>query len=115
MSEQYDEVVFTDPTESFFQELLEVVNLPPITLKDERAQAAVLSYSDEQTFLQLLEAKRFLFDELNQVKKHFLLVERETNEIDTSIKELQHQLKANRKKPPLKTAETGSASKKQKS
>jgi hypothetical protein len=76
----------------------------------------VASYSDEHTFLQLLEAKKFLNQELHQVKSRFLLVEEETKEIDTAMRTLQETIKANRKKPPPRAAgPTGTASKKQKS
>jgi hypothetical protein len=109
-------VVFTDPTEDYYQELLELGNLPPINLKNERAQAAVASYSDEHSFLQLLEAKKFLTRELQQVKSRFLVVEGETKEIDTAMRTLQESIKASRKKPPPRAAvATGAASKKQKS
>jgi hypothetical protein len=64
----------------------------------------------------LLEAQRFLTQELQQVKSRFLLVEAETKEIDTAMRAFQENLKANRKKPPPRAAATtGTASKKQKS
>ncbi|CAB9500274.1 AF-9 homolog [Seminavis robusta] len=117
VSESYDEVVFTDPTEQYYRDLLEVGKLKPVTLKEERVQAAVAEYNDEQTFLQLLEAKQFLTQELQQVKSRFQRVDTETKDIDSSIRKLQEKVRASRKKPPPSSARSApaTAAKKQKS
>lgn len=93
VSETYDEVVFSDPTEVFYKQLLQVSELPVVHLKEDRVQGALKPYSDEQQFLALLEAKKFLERELVTVKSRFQLVESESKLVDAAIREVQERNK----------------------
>ncbi|KAI2510253.1 YEATS family [Fragilaria crotonensis] len=59
VAEVYDEVVFTDPKESFFQSLMKVAEVPKIPFPDDAVQACVQRYSDEDDFQALLKLKSF--------------------------------------------------------
>ena len=109
MAETYDEVVFTDPTEAFYNQLKQLSQLPPVPLKEARVQKALQQYSDEDEFLALLEAKKFLEQELVTVKARFQQVDKEQTLVDQAIR-LQQEKITKTKRAQRATA----ASKKQK-
>lgn len=88
ISEKYDEVVFTDPKESFFQSLLRVSQLPKLVFPDEAVQACFLTYSDEDDFQKLLEAQLFLETELKKIKARMKLATDEMDQVDDALREL---------------------------
>ena len=104
MAETYDEVVFTDPTEQFYQHLLQVASLPPIEMKETRVQQAVLQYNDQDEFLALIEAKKFLERELVTVKDRFQQVERGHFQVDEAIREVQEKIKTRKAQQREKAA-----------
>mmetsp|Transcript_54147 Transcript_54147/g.131396 ORF Transcript_54147/g.131396 Transcript_54147/m.131396 type:complete len:379 (+) Transcript_54147:178-1314(+) len=102
LAEIYDEVVFTNPTEDFYQSLQQIDQLPKIelvsanaTTTEEASSSAnrnsqlkkehVEYYNDEDDFLALVAAQKFLKDELSKVKRRFENVTGETTSADRSI------------------------------
>jgi YEATS domain-containing protein 4 len=107
LDEVYDEVVFTNPTEDFYQSLQQIEHLPKIELESAAADGGgdnegvrgggtsssrsqlkkehVNYYNDEEDFLALIAAQKFLQDELSKVKRRFEIVTEETSAIDRSI------------------------------
>lgn len=107
MAETYESVAFTDPTEVFYQHLLRVSSLPAVFLKEERVQGALGKFSDEQDFQALLEAKKFLENEISGVRERFQQVETETSQVDKALRIMQE-------KARTRKAQRGGAAKKQK-
>lgn len=108
VAEVYDEIVFTDPTEVFYQQMLRVSSMPTVSLKEDRVQGALSVFSDEANFQALLEAKKFLETELIGVREHFEQVEGEMSQLDRALRIAQEK---NRTKRPQRG---GGAAKKQK-
>lgn len=96
VAETYDECVFTDPTETFYNQLLRLSNLPEVHLNEDRAQDAMGVFSDEQDFQALLEAQKFLQSELVAIKERFHLVDREMTQVDEALKDIQDTSRARR-------------------
>jgi hypothetical protein len=85
VAETFDEVVFTNPKEIFFQQLQQVAILPPVSeLYSQRDYFP--RYSDHDTFQALLEAKRYLEKALFNVKNRLLKVDEDMEEVDAAIK-----------------------------
>lgn len=89
VSERYDEAVFTDPKEFFFQSLMRVADLPKIQSADAAVQACFQSFSDEDDFQRLLEAQKFLTKELEQVKTRMKIATQETDSVDNELRQIQ--------------------------
>lgn len=123
VAETYDEVVFTDPTESFFRSLTQITAVPrdaaveeiasfaPTTTtttettkgdeKKSRSAAAnstpkvplssswkdhlTAVYSDQEDFLALMAAQKFLHDELAGLKQRFQLVSDDLSVVDQKL------------------------------
>lgn len=83
MAEKYDEVVFTDPNETFFKQLTTVRTAPKLESSQQDHFKAV--YNDEQDFLVLMEAQKFLKGELEQVKRKFQVVSGELETVDQAL------------------------------
>ena len=92
--EFYDEVVFTDPTETFHQQLLSGSmstgngNIPKVESQEPRVQEYFKPYSDEEDFKQLLEAQKFLENELISVKDRILRADCAKNELERALTEV---------------------------
>lgn len=80
IAETYDEVVFTDPNEDFFRQLLQIPKIPKI--ESSQQQSLTESYQDEQDFLTLIGAQKFLQEELETVKERFRVVSEEYEVVD---------------------------------
>jgi YEATS domain-containing protein 4 len=112
LAEVYDEVVFTDPTESFFQALTQVPVMPklePLVEEDDEKEEETKSstgknparksaseymntlYSDQEDFLTLIAAQKFLQDELVEAKRRFQLVNNEIATVDQKMMAMQQQ------------------------
>lgn len=107
VAETYESITFTDPTELFYQQLLRVSSLSPVFLKEDRVQKALGIFSDESDFQALLEAKKFLENELSGVRERFQQVEGETSQVDKALRIMQEKAR-NRK------SQRGGTAKKQK-
>jgi hypothetical protein len=86
VSESYDEVVFTDPSETFFSQLQRLTTnpLPPV----EYAQREHFgSFSDHDICAALIEAQKFLNAELDSVKKRLVSMDAEMLQVDTALRE----------------------------
>jgi hypothetical protein len=94
VAEVYDEVVFTDPKESFFQSLMKVAEVPKIPFPDDAVQACFQRFSDEDQFQALLEAQKFLRKELQQVKARLKLCSDEMEQVDADLREVHDAKKA---------------------
>ena len=103
VAEVYDEVVFTDPKESFFQSLLKVAEAPKIPFPDDAVQACVKRYSDEDDFQALLEAQKFLQKELQQVKARMKMTCEEMEQVESALKEVLEAKKAARNNNAVNT------------
>lgn len=92
VAESYDEVVFTDPTELFFSQLQRLKSSP--SLNSYSQQAHFLTYSDTEDFKSLLEAKKFLEQELATVKEKLRTVDSELQQADEGLRGAQERAKA---------------------
>lgn len=86
MSEKYDEVVFTDPTEFFFNELMRYKFLPKISSQEDTVQESFGQFSDDEEFRNLLAAQKFLDGELDKMKDMIMVLDREKIDIDRVLK-----------------------------
>ncbi|KAG7354386.1 YEATS family protein [Nitzschia inconspicua] len=113
VAETYDEVVFTDPSESFFRALTEVPAMEKVELfseEDENEEewkgggnnnssgsrkhpSEFLNslYSDQEDFLTLIAAQKFLQDELEKAKQRFQVVNEEIAIVDQKLVAMQQQ------------------------
>ena len=118
LAETYDEVVFTDPSESFMKSLTQVPLMPKLesnkdddeedeeeggdkknrASSDSKQQQQQKSsaeqnwkdhlnivYSDQQEFLTLISAQKFLQDELSKVKQRFQIVNDDILGVDQKL------------------------------
>lgn len=83
--EFYDQVVFTDPTEMFHRQLMQSSAMPKIQSHEPSVQKAFRTYSDEAQFKQLLEAQKFLDQELQNVKDRILIADDIKKQLELSI------------------------------
>mmetsp|Transcript_16917 Transcript_16917/g.25086 ORF Transcript_16917/g.25086 Transcript_16917/m.25086 type:complete len:285 (-) Transcript_16917:177-1031(-) len=98
VSEVYDEVVFTDPKESFLHQLKSIRDLPKVTATSPELQKCFLEYTDEEEAQKLLEAQAFLTAQLSKVKDKFEVLSREMAEVDQAL--LDVQTKRQQQPPP---------------
>lgn len=116
LAENYDEVVFTDPSESFFRSLTQITAVPEGPLEEIASFASAkkgvdakltrlanssvssswkqhltLSYSDQEDFLALIAAQKFLQDELAGVKERFRQVNEDLTIVDQKLALAQQQ------------------------
>ena len=89
VAETYDEVVFTDPNETFFQQLNRISIVPKVeSSQQERLQKV---FSDQDDFLALMEAQKLLEEELSKAKQRFRVVSEELQSVDQALATAQHQ------------------------
>lgn len=82
LAEAYDEVVFTNPTESFFRKLQTIpISLPTVYSQ----QQHFLSYSDSDSFQALLAAQKFLQEELQVAKQRFALAQSDLQTVEHAL------------------------------
>jgi YEATS domain-containing protein 4 len=103
LAEMYDEVVFTDPTESFFKSLTQITAVPVECKVDDKSSKQEDDktslwkkhlndvYSDQEDFLALIGAQKFLQDELSKVKQRFQLVNDDITTVDQKLLLVQQQ------------------------
>jgi hypothetical protein len=119
VAEIYDEAVFTDPKEFFFQSLMRVADLPKVQFADPAVQACSQYFSDEDDFQRLLEAQKFLTKELDQVKARMKSATLEMEQVDNELRHVHETKKAaasgSRAQKQKAAASGGNASKKSKS
>jgi YEATS domain-containing protein 4 len=112
-SEVYDEVVFTDPTETFHRQLTQSTiagNVPLVSSQEPTVQKYLLPYSDEDDFKSLLEAQKFLENELMVVKDRILRADCAANELDAAMMEVIAKAKSIPVPPPATAAPATTAS-----
>jgi YEATS domain-containing protein 4 len=87
--EVYDEVVFTDPLEKFYNQLMSgqqgSLRVPKIYSNDPNVQERFPSYSDEEDVKALLEAQKFLSMELCTVKDRIIKAKQAQEELDQAL------------------------------
>jgi hypothetical protein len=86
--EFYNEVVFTDPRESFRKQLMRMSVLPRIQSHEPTVQEAFPRYSDEEDWKALLEAQKFLNTEMKKVKTRLMQADAEMEELDAALVEV---------------------------
>ena len=90
VAESYDEVVFTNPTETFYEQLQRVGRLPSVAY----TQAGHFpTYSDTEDSQALLEANKFVQRELNAIRGRLKLVDEELRATDEQIRQAQERQK----------------------
>ena len=103
--EFYDEVVFTDPTESFHNQLmsgsLSTGEIPKVKSNELAVQESFKSYSDLEDFNILLEAQKFLENELASVKDRILRADCNKNELDIALIDVSAKAKVIAAPPPV--------------
>ena len=83
VAEYYDEVVFTDPKETFFKQLTAVRSTPKVESAQQEHFTA--TYNDEENFLALVEAQKFLSSELETAKRRFQVISGELDTVDQAL------------------------------
>lgn len=106
LSETYDEVVFTDPAESFYRQLMRLSIVPKVEMAN---QQHMTQFSDQEDFSALIEAQRFLQIELSKVKEHFQRVTDELQQVEADLHVAQQETKKT-KAPARKSRPTASIS-----
>jgi hypothetical protein len=84
VSEIYDEVVFTDPNESFFQQLIEVRKVPSIESEYSHHEHFT-QFSDTDDVHALLEAQKFLQQQLLEAKQRLKAVDDALEQVDGEL------------------------------
>lgn len=105
VSEKYDEVVFTDPTELFHRQLMQSGKLPKVQSREAAVQELFQPYSDDADFKLLLEAQKFLQAELQSVKDRMLRADGAALELEEALAVVASQNQsiaaAKKKAPPI--------------
>ena len=89
VAETYDEVVFTDPNEPFFHQLMRISIVPRIHSNYPEVQNCLSQFSDSDDLMKLVEAQRFLERELSSVKERMKLVTEDMEQVDVALREVQ--------------------------
>ena len=84
VAETYDEVVFTDPNESFYRQLTRISVAPKVESQQEEAFKDQ-HYDDQEDFVALIGAQKVLQDELQKVKEQFRIVSEELDSVDQTL------------------------------
>ncbi|GKY97529.1 hypothetical protein MPSEU_000711100 [Mayamaea pseudoterrestris] len=108
--ESYDEVVFTDPTESFYKQLERLASLPSVEYSQ---QAHFQQFSDTEDAQALLEAQKFLQKELGTVKERLGLLDTDMGAVEEAMRAI-HEKRASKARAAATAASPSAASKKQK-
>jgi hypothetical protein len=95
-------ILFTDPTEEFFTQLQRVSMLPKIEYSQ---QAHMKEFTDQDDFLALLEAQKFLQSEIEAVKERFAQVTGDLTLAEAQL-QLAHEMK--KAKPPSRKSRPAS-------
>ena len=88
MHEFYDEVVFTNPKESFHRQLMRTSVLPRIKSHEPAVQENFPTYTAEEDLKALLEAQTFLEAEIGNAKSRLLQADQEVVQIEDELAEL---------------------------
>jgi hypothetical protein len=82
VAETYDEVVFTNPTEVFFQTLERVAKVGTIEYTQ---QDHFTEFSDTDTVQALLEAQKWLQSELTTVKERVRVANEDLHKVESEL------------------------------
>lgn len=88
IAEKFDEVIFTNPHETFHLQLQQVGMVPPIEPEKDTPQGTLLpqvQYSDQDDMSKLVQAQGFLAAELQKVKDRLLKVDKEMEQVDAAL------------------------------
>lgn len=77
-------MVFTDPTEAFFQQMKKLAALPPVEYSQREHFG---KFSDDACVQALLEAQKFLQSELATTKERLLLVDQDLDQVDEALRQ----------------------------
>jgi YEATS domain-containing protein 4 len=84
VSELYDEIVFTNPSESFFRDVLAINDVPSI--EHEYTQSKYFTkFSDTADMHTLLEAQKFIEQQLQITKERYVRLNEELEAVDIEI------------------------------
>lgn len=84
VSEAYDEVVFTDPHRTFAEALNSLSSLPSVTSQYSQHEQ-FLEFSDADDARILLEAQKYVQDQLATVKRRLMHVDTEMKQVDADL------------------------------
>jgi hypothetical protein len=94
LSEYYDEIVFTDPTEAFHQQLQRAEIMPRLTVTNTECAPYWKRPSDDNDIKSLIAAQGFLDHELLNVKERILKAEEEKVQLEDQIRTVTAQAQA---------------------
>lgn len=94
VSESYDQVVFTDPTEAFMEQLQRVAALPTLMYSQHDAFKAI-TYADTAHAQALVEAQKFVQGELAAVQGRLESVEQDLAGTEDALRQALERQKAN--------------------
>ena len=97
VAEKYDEAVFTDPNETFYRQLGQIAVAPKIDFVHWE-HVRNINYSDEEDFMALLEASKFLQSELVKVKERYKMVSNDLQVVDQALIKVSQQQQAAKSK-----------------
>jgi K+/H+ antiporter YhaU regulatory subunit KhtT len=115
VADTYDEVIFTDPNEPFYRQLMRISIVPRIQSNYPEVQNCLSQFSDSDHFMKLVEAQRFLERELSSVKERMKLATEDMEQVNVALKEVQEAKNAAAVQRKTKaTSAVGNAAKKAK-
>jgi hypothetical protein len=94
LSEYYDEIVFTDPTEAFHQQLQRAEIMPRLTVINTECAPYWKRPGDDNDIKSLIAAQGFLDQELLNVKERILKAEEEKVQLEDQIRTVTAQAQA---------------------
>jgi hypothetical protein len=113
VAEFYDEVVFTNPSEKFFRQLQRLGSLPKVEFTH---REHVPEYTDVDDFNALIEAQKFVQNELMAAKESYAQVTSDLALVDADLQKAQADAKKSaskaavkRRAPPAKKAKTAAS------
>jgi hypothetical protein len=89
VAENYDEVVFTDPNETFYRQLMRISVVPKVECSQQEHLQKI--FNDKGDFLALMEAQKLLQEELGKAKQRFRVISDELQSVDKAVATAQHQ------------------------
>lgn len=108
IAESYDEIVFTNPTESFYQQLQSIATAPSCQQQLYSQHTHFPTYSDTQDCQAMLQAQKLLQEHLAQVKQNLIQLDHDLAHVEEALRVQQEEVrkKAARKAATATTAQS---------
>ena len=101
VAESYDEIVFTNPTESFYQQLQRVATTPSCQHLYSQQAHFPPTYSDTQVCQAMVQAQKLLQEHLGQTKQNLIQLDHDLANVEEALRVQQDEV---RKKAARKVA-----------